>query len=188
MLAQQAAAGDGDARRALFERYRAAAYGIALRIVVRHEDALDVVQDSFIKAFGRLDQFHGGAEFRSWFLRIVTNHALDLLRARKVRLAVPLDGPLGDQESAPAIADSSVESPGRALEADELARRLAASIDSLPPQQRTVFSLYATGDMTYGQIAEALGVPVGTVMSRLYHARQKLQAALADLAPRPAGG
>jgi RNA polymerase sigma-70 factor (ECF subfamily) len=73
--------------------------------------------------------------------------------------------------------------PGDELERGELAGRLRRAIEALPPDQRAVFALYATGDMTYGQIAEALGIPIGTVMSRLYHARRRLHEMLPDLAP-----
>jgi RNA polymerase sigma-70 factor (ECF subfamily) len=186
-LVDRAAAGDREAQRKLFERYRDAAYRVAFRITGRQADALDVVQDGFIRAFERLSGFQREAGFKTWLLRIVTNRALDLLRARKVRLAIPLDG---DDEAGPVatVADHAVPPPGEPLERRELAQQLEQAVDRLPPQQRAVFALYASGDMTYGQIADALGIPVGTVMSRLYHARQRLQATLADLAPGgPAG-
>jgi len=180
-LVADAVRGDREARRALFERYREAAYGTAYRITGRMEDALDVVQDSFISAFENLGRFQGQASFKTWLLRIVANRALDLLRSRKVRLATSLDG---DEESGPQPA--AAEAPaGTALEQDELSERLQRALESLPPDQRAVFALYATGDMTYGQIAEVLGIPVGTVMSRLFHARRRLRAALPDLAPEP---
>ena len=182
-LLESAAAGDPAARRELFERHREVAYRVAMRVTGRHEDALDVVQDGFIRAFDRLADFQRTAGFKTWLLRIVTNRALDLLRARKVRLAVPLDG--GDEESRiPLPADVEQTRPESGLEQRELAERLHGAIDSLPAEQRSVFALYATGELTYGEIAETLGVPIGTVMSRLYHARRKLHDLLADLAPR----
>lgn len=180
-LVERAAAGEHQARRELFERHREAAYRVALRVTGRHEDALDVVQDSFIRAFGRLDEFQHGSSFRTWLLRIVTNRALDVLRARRVRLAVPLDA---DEDEPVAVVAAGEAQPGQALEQRELAARLRAAIESLPPDQRAVFALYAAGELTYGQIAETLGIPVGTVMSRLYHARRRLHQMLADLAPR----
>jgi RNA polymerase sigma-70 factor (ECF subfamily) len=181
-LVRRAAAGERDARRELFERHRAAAYRVALRVTGREADALDVVQDSFIRAFERLGEFQHEASFQTWLLRIVTNRALDLLRARKVRLAIPLDG--GDDDPGPALAaDDEALRPDRTLEDRELADRLQQAIESLPPEQRAVFALHAVGDMTYGQIAEVMGVPIGTVMSRLYHARRRLRQLLEDLAP-----
>jgi RNA polymerase sigma-70 factor (ECF subfamily) len=181
-LVGRAAQGERDARRELFELHREAAYRVALRVTGRHEDALDVVQDSFIKAFEGLGEFQHGSSFQTWLLRIVTNRALDVLRARKVRLAVPLDGN-DDEPRLEVAAVGNTERPGARLEQQELAERLQRAVESLPPEQRAVFALYATGEMTYGQIAEAVGVPIGTVMSRLYHARRRLHQALEDLAP-----
>lgn len=183
-LVDQAADGDRDAQRRLFELHRDVAFHVALRITGRREDALDVVQDGFIRAFERLNEFQRGAPFRTWLLRIVSNRALDILRARKVRLAIPLDGE--DDESRVQLEDRRAGvTPGADLERAELAGRLQRAIEGLPPDQRAVFALYATGDLTYGQIAEVLGIPIGTVMSRLYHARRRLHLQLSDLAPVP---
>jgi RNA polymerase sigma-70 factor (ECF subfamily) len=182
-LVTRAAAGDRDARRELFERFRDVAYRVALRIAGRPEDALDVVQDSFIRAFERLTEFQRESGFQTWLLRIVSNRALDLLRARKVRLAVPLDAD-DEQARVELAARDSAGRPGHALEQSELAERLRRALESLPPDQRAVFALYATGELTYGQIAEALGIPIGTVMSRLFHARRKLHEMLPDLSPQ----
>jgi RNA polymerase sigma-70 factor (ECF subfamily) len=181
-LVDAAAAGDREARRELFERYRTPAFHVAYRITGRREDALDVVQDSFIKAFQSLGSFQRDAGFKTWLLRIVANRALDLLRTRRVRLAASFDGDEGSG-AAPSPAAAGEDDPGQRLEREEVGQRVAAAVEELPPAQRAVFSLYATGEMTYGQIAEALGVPIGTVMSRLYHARIKLKARLADLDP-----
>jgi RNA polymerase sigma-70 factor (ECF subfamily) len=185
-LVERAAVGDREARRELFERFREPAYRVALRITGRAEDALDVVQDSFIRAFERLADFQRDAGFQTWLLRIVSNRSLDLLRARKVRLAVPLDSGDDEPRYEPATTDRQ-SLPGTELERGELADRLRHVTETLPPDQRAVFALYATGDMTYGQIAEAMGIPIGTVMSRLFHARRRLQAMLPDLAPRSGG-
>jgi RNA polymerase sigma-70 factor (ECF subfamily) len=183
-LVDEATGGDRDAQRRLFELHRDAAFRVALRITGRREDALDVVQDGFIRAFERLGEFQRGSQFRTWLLRIVSNRALDILRARKVRLAIPLDGE--DDESRAQLEDRRGEvDPEADLERAELAGRLRRTIEGLPPDQRAVFALYATGDLTYGQIAEVLGIPIGTVMSRLYHARRRLHAQLSDLAPVP---
>ncbi|MBI5866364.1 MAG: sigma-70 family RNA polymerase sigma factor [Planctomycetes bacterium] len=181
-LVEAATRGDRESRRRLFERFREPAYQSAFRVTGRHEDALDVVQDAFIRAFDRLAEFQRESGFKTWLLRIVTNRSLDVLRARKVRLAAPLEA--GDEEGRiepPSPADQS--DPARGAEQAELAARLQAAIDTLPPDQRTVFALFATGGLSYGEIAEAVGIPIGTVMSRLFHARKKLHELLADLAP-----
>lgn len=182
VLIAAAGRGDREAQRELFERHREAAFHTALRITGRREDALDVVQDAFIKAFESLTRFQQDASFRTWLLRIATNRALDLMRARRVRLAATLGG---DEEHGgidPPAPDSHDAEGGR-LARGELAARLQLAVDALPPDQRAVFSLYATGEVTYGEIAEIVGVPIGTVMSRLFHARRKLKELLGDLDP-----
>ncbi len=183
-LLQAVANGDADAGQTLYERHRDYVYRVALRVTGRHEDAMDVVQDSFIKAFRSVDNFARQSRFRTWIARIAANRSLDLLRKRKVRLAVPIDG--GDDRKVEIPdRDASGAFAGRVeknLEQNELLARLQDAIETLPADQRSVFSLYASGEMTYGEIAEALGIPIGTVMSRLYHARRKLRAALPDLA------
>jgi RNA polymerase sigma-70 factor (ECF subfamily) len=181
-VVQRAADGDREARRELFERHRGSAFRVAARITGSRHDALDVVQDSFIRAFERLAEFQGDAAFGTWLLRIVTNRALDHLRSRKVRLAVPLEP--DDEGLPPALVDRpEADRPSERLERREQAERLERAIDALPPDQRAVFALYASGEMTYGQIAEIVDAPIGTVMSRLHHARRRLREALADLAP-----
>lgn len=181
-LVDQALQDDREARRELFEMYRDVAYRVAFRITGRNEDALDVVQDGFIRAFERLESFQRDASFKTWLLRIVSNRALDHLRSRKVRLATSLDG---DEDNSPAdyLAGSDDAAPGDDLDRAELAERLQGAVESLPPDQRSTFALYASGDVTYGEIAEIVNVPIGTVMSRIYHARRRLREALADLAP-----
>jgi RNA polymerase sigma-70 factor (ECF subfamily) len=185
-LVRRAAAGEGEARRELFERHRDAAYQVAFRVTGRHEDALDVVQDAFIKAFERLGEFQADSAFRTWLLRIVTNRGLDLLRARKVRLAVSLDAGRDDEneERLDPISREGDRSAGVDLEQTELSERLNRAIETLPPEQRAVFALFALGELTYAEISETVGAPIGTVMSRLFHARRKLHEALRDLAPQ----
>lgn len=181
-LVDRAARGDSAAQRALFEHFRDVAYQTAFRVTGRNEDALDVVQDAFIRAFERLTEFQRESGFKTWLLRIVTNRSLDLLRARKVRIATPIDpdDEAGRVEPAETLERSD---PSRNLESSELSGRLQFAIESLPPDQKAVFALYSTGEMSYGEIAAAVGVPIGTVMSRLFHARKKLQEKMADLAP-----
>lgn len=175
-LVAAAAKGDRDAQRELFERFRDDAYRTAWRITGREADALDVVQDSFIRAFASLANFQKEAGFRTWLLRIVTNRALDLLRSRKLRLAVSLDaGDDGTQAGGLADPRSAAEDAATALERADAAESVRNAVAALPPEQRAVIALYALNELTYGEIAEVLGVPIGTVMSRLYHARRRVR-------------
>jgi len=182
-----AAAGDREARRQLFERHRDAAYQVAFRLTGRMEDALDVVQDSFITAFEKLGGFARASGFKTWLLRIATNRALDLLRSRRLRLGVSLEAVEGEGGLPRMVALPREERAVSSLEQQELGERIRQAVELLPPEQRAVFSLYAAGDMTYGQIADVLEVPIGTVMSRLFHARRRLHELLPDLVPRVTG-
>ncbi|MGE0481279.1 MAG: RNA polymerase sigma factor [Phycisphaerae bacterium] len=182
-LVERAAAGDRGARRVLFERHRDAAYRAALRITARNEDALDVVQDAFVKAFESLASFQRDSAFKTWLLRIVTNRALDLLRSRRVRRAASLDRRNDDDREPPDPPAPNAADADAAIERRELGERLRRALEELPIEQRAVFALYAEGEFTYDQIAKLLEVPIGTVMSRLFHARRRLSDLLADLAP-----
>jgi RNA polymerase sigma-70 factor (ECF subfamily) len=186
-LLDAAAAGDREARRQLFERHRDAAYQVAFRLTGRMEDALDVVQDSFITAFEKLGGFARASGFKTWLLRIATNRALDLLRSRRLRLGVSLEAVEGEGGLPRMVALPLEERAVSSLEQQELGERIRQAVELLPPEQRAVFSLYAAGDMTYGQIADVLEVPIGTVMSRLFHARRRLRELLPDLEPRVTG-
>jgi RNA polymerase sigma-70 factor (ECF subfamily) len=179
-LVERAASGDRDACRELFERYRNMAFRVAIQIVGNEADALDVLQEGFIKAFQGLSGFLGESGFKTWFLRIVSNTALDALRTRRIRKAASLD----EDDRPVDLRNPRDPRPAEAMSREELGGRLRRAIDELPPAQRSVFALYAAGELTYGEIAEIVGVPIGTVMSRIHHARRQLHDSLADLAPR----
>jgi len=172
--------GDGQARRWLFEQFREVAFRVAWRVTGHEADAMDVVQDAYIKAFESLDALADGGRFKTWLLRIVNNKALDLLRARKVRKAVSLERD-DEQDWSGQIPSDGEDDPAADLSVRETQARVAAALDALPPDQRSVLSLFAAGSMTYGEIAEVVGVPLGTVMSRLYRARRQMMEMLSDL-------
>lgn len=169
-LVRRAREGDLEARDELFGRSRDLAYRIAVRLLGQSDDAWDAVQDGFIKAFLHLGEFDGRSRFRTWLLRIVTNAARDVGRRRGRRPTVRL----GD--SSTDGADPSFEhDPAQNLHTADLRRKLDAALARLSPQIRESFVLFAEGEMSYKEIAECQGVPIGTVMSRLHFARQKLQ-------------
>lgn len=174
-LLLRARQGEHDAFRELFEQFRDVVYRVARRITGHHEDALDVMQDSFVKAFGSLDALQDDARFRPWLLSIAHNHALDRLRSRRVRVAQSLDNPGTLHE----VADRRDDHPEQALGSSELLERFEQALESLPPGQRGVMALYVQGELTYGEIAEIVGIPIGTVMSRIHHARLRIKAQLA---------
>jgi RNA polymerase sigma-70 factor (ECF subfamily) len=170
------AGGDREALDELFQRYRLLAYRVAYRLLDHEADALDAVQDGFVKALTHLPSFQGRSSFKTWLLRVVSNAALDLgrQRARKETLSLDGLGP-GDREHAePLIRDD----PGGGLERDDLRRLVGQALAMLPEAQRRTFVLHAEAGLSYREVAEVLEISIGTVMSRLFYARQKLRALL----------
>lgn len=169
--------GDKAALDELFRRYRAVAYRVAYRLLGREADALDAVQDGFVKALTNLDRFRGHSSFKTWLLRIVSNASLDLGRQRK------RDG-WNDRPPVQATSDrvgpDDHPPPDAGLERADLRRVIEAALAQLPAPQRQTFVLHVDGEMSYREVAEALGISIGTVMSRLFYARQKLKTLLAD--------
>lgn len=166
--------GDVDAFRRLHEAHREVAFRVAWRVVRDRDDALDVVQDAFVRAFEKLATFTGESSFRSWLLRIVSNRAIDVRRSRRVRRTLPFaTGPNDRGVGAPEPATD--DPPDDPAERRELQAAIATAMDALSDEARQVISMYAGGEMTYQEIADALAIPIGTVMSRLYHARRRMR-------------
>lgn len=176
-LLKRSAAGDRGAFDELFRRYRLPAYRVAFRLLGQEADALDAVQDAFVKALLHLESFQGRSSFKTWFLRVVSNAALDLGRKKARRGTQPADvGDEGDPDPGLLVWDD----PTRGLENSDLRRALDAALATLPDAQRETFVLHVDGDMSYQEVADALGISIGTVMSRLYYARQRLKAELTE--------
>jgi len=163
--------GETDAFAEIVRRTRRPAYLLARRITRNHEDADDVVQESYVKAFRALDRFAPGAAIAPWLLTIVARTALSSLRSGKRRAASALDdpGPYGGAPLADRIADpaSDPEAITRRLEVERAFGRLSE-------EHRVILAMRVDGDLSYASIAETLGVPIGTVMSRLARAREAL--------------
>jgi RNA polymerase sigma-70 factor, ECF subfamily len=171
-LVRRARAGQNSAREELFHRHRGESYRYAYRLLGHEQDALDVVQEAMLKAFSALADFDGRSGFRTWLLRIVTNTAYDWGRRRKRR---PI-GRGGDE--ATNYEPASEEDPSRRLHQQELRRELDQALNRLSSTLRETFVLFAEIGLSYKEIAETQGVPIGTVMSRIHAAREKLQAGL----------
>jgi RNA polymerase sigma-70 factor, ECF subfamily len=176
--------GDREAFRTLFERYHRRAYGLAFGVVRQADDALDIVQDAFIKAHKHLDKFEGSSGFYTWLYRIVMNLAIDhlrkLRRARPVELdEARLEEPAGlDGGLLPMVLGGQ---PGRALLDKEIRARIDAALAELSDNHRAVLVMRELEGMTYEEMAEAMRCSKGTIMSRLFHARKNMQRRLADL-------
>ncbi|MFQ3593038.1 MAG: RNA polymerase sigma factor, partial [Gemmataceae bacterium] len=163
-LLDRFAQGDRQALEELFRRYRQAAFRVAHRLLGNEADALDAVQEGFIKALKHLDGFQGRSTFKTWLLRVVSNAALDLGRSRGRREGVHLDampGAIHNQLLSPDDTDQT-------LQRQELGSLLAEALATLTPIQRQTFVLYADAELSYREVAEATGASLGTVMSRLF--------------------
>jgi RNA polymerase sigma-70 factor (ECF subfamily) len=176
-LLARLAGGDREALEELFQRYRLVAYRVAHRFLGHEADALDAVQDGFVKALTHLPSFQGRSSFKTWLLRVVSNAALDLgrQRGRRETLSLDLQAP-GEQEK---LQPAGGPDPALGLERADLRRLLDRALAALPEAQRQTFVLHADAELSYREVAEVLGISIGTVMSRLYYARQKLRAFLA---------
>lgn len=176
-LVSQARVGDANACNELARRYRTAAFRFALQLTGHREDALDVTQDSLLRFLETLDLFDAGRPIQPWLFRIVRNKAYDLGRRKKVRRAESLDDLLERGMPAPVAA---APHPVEGLELGDLRRKVWSALARLKEAQREILVLREYQDLSYGEISEVLGVPTGTVMSRLHRARHALRDLLAE--------
>jgi RNA polymerase sigma-70 factor, ECF subfamily len=174
LLVRSAREGDGAACGELFLRHRSDAYRVAYRHLGHEQDSLDVVQEAMLKAFSALGDFDGRSGFRTWLLKIVLNTALDWGRRRQRRPSYLF----GDDRQIIGQEPATEEDPARRMHQQDLRKALEQALDRLTPTIRTTFVLFAEIGMSYKEIAEVQSVPIGTVMSRIHAAREKLQADL----------
>lgn len=175
-LLKKAVAGERAALDELFGRYRLLAYRVAHRLLGNEADALDAVQEAFVKALVHLPTFQGRSSFKTWMLRVVSNASLDLGRQRGRRETLSMDaaGAKFREECEPVIESE----PGHELERQDMRRKVQEALAQLPAAQRQTFVLHAEAELSYREVAETLGISIGTVMSRLYYARQRLRVLL----------
>ena len=180
-LIERAQRGDQAAFRALVERHQRRAFTMAMGLVRDENDARELVQDAFLRVYKGLGSFQGGSSFFTWLYRIVMNLAIDLMRKPGRR-----DLELQENQSADEGAELALVSridgadPLDVIRRREIAGRIQEALDALPPYHRGVILMREVDGMSYEEMAQAMGVSKGTIMSRLFHARQKLQRALAD--------
>ena len=184
-LVDSARKGDRDAFRTLFDRYHRRAYALAFGVLRHPDDALDVVQDAFIKAHKYLDKFEGNSSFYTWLYRIVMNLAIDHLRKHRRNRSVELDeqhleegSSIGNDALLPKILGAN---PGRALLDKEIRARIDVALGELSENHRAVLVMRELEGLSYEEMATAMGCSKGTIMSRLFHARKNMQKRLADL-------
>lgn len=176
-LIRQAGQGDTDAFDELMMRYNQAVYRLAWTFVRNHADAEDISQEAFIRAWRSIARFDPQYRFYTWLHRITVNLCMNHFRRNKRARLVPLPG------GEPGSEWQDLPDPNSAVETGELSRALDKALAELPDEQRAVLLLRAREEMSYEEIGAALGIPVGTVMSRLSRARARLRGLLKDRLP-----
>lgn len=176
-------AGDRDAYEILVERYQGRIVGHVHRMVRDREQALDVAQEAFLKAWIHLARYDAKWRFSTWLYSIASNAAIDQLRQRRQRM-VHLDAPVStDDGEMPRELPGPDRTAADDLEGMELAERLEQAIGELPLEQRQLLLLRHPGGRSYEEIAEITKLPMGTVKNRIWRARQRLKERLGSLLP-----
>ncbi len=181
-LVERGRAGDRDALRMLAERYHRRILGVVVGMVRNPDDALEVVQETFVRVFRNLDGFKGDSSFYTWLYRIAVNLAIDLQRREGKRSNVEFDETLPPADAgALSAGPASGEDPFETVRNRELGNKIFRAIEGLTPDHRAVILLREIEGLSYEEISDALDCSLGTVMSRLHYARKKLQSKLKEL-------
>ena len=165
--------GDEAAFNEIVRRHQEKLYYVALRMVNDHDDAADLSQDAFVKAYRGLSKFREGSSLYTWLYRIVTNLCINHLRAKKAWDVISLDAlmePLA----------STRHAPDQGVERKDLGQAIQQAVERLPPQQKAVFILRQYEQLSHEEIARTLGRSVGAVKANYFHATTKLQKWLAE--------
>ncbi len=181
LLVNRAQAGDLEAYDALIRRYQERIYATIYHMTSNHEDAADLAQETFVKAFRALKSFKGDSSFFTWIYRIAVNKTINFLKQRRHRGQMSLnDLDLNAEHDPDIVALISERTPHREVKLRELQERLNTAMQQLSDEHRMVVTLHDIQGLRHEQIGELMNCNVGTVRSRLYYARQQLQAYLAD--------
>jgi RNA polymerase sigma factor (sigma-70 family) len=180
-LVRRAQGGDLEAYDELVRRYQERIYATVYHMTSNHEDANDLAQDSFIKAFQALRSFKGGSSFYTWLYRIAVNKTINFLKQRKNRVHMSLNDLDFNTENNPdLVALISDKTPRRDAGLKELQEKLNAAMLKLSEPHRLVVVLHDVQGMSHEEVAEVMDCNIGTVRSRLFYARQQLQSLLTD--------
>jgi len=182
-LVKRCQGGDAEAFDELVVRYRTRVFGMIYNMVHSEQDAWDLAQDSFLKAWKSIKRFRGQSSFYTWIYRIVMNVTIDWLRKKQVKAGgAEFDDAIQLKEVEPAskTVPKADALPSENLEQREIRAEIDKAIAQLSPEHRAVILMKEIDGMQYHEIAESLGCSIGTVMSRLFYARKKLQNLLRD--------
>lgn len=178
-LVKLAQRGDKKAFEALVERTQRRSYAVALQLVHDADEARDVCQEAYLKAHRNLANFDGQAQFSTWLYRIVVNTGIDFLRRRRGEKVEFDDARDPDDDNDSGISPRRLGfDPARALEDRELREQMAAALAKLSPIHRAILVMREVEGLSYQEMADVLDISIGTVMSRLFHARKRMQSLL----------
>jgi RNA polymerase sigma-70 factor (ECF subfamily) len=167
--------GDQEALKEIFDKYNKKVYRIAYGVVRQREEALDIVQEVFIKLFHSIKNFKGKSHFYTYLYRMVMNTAIDHARKTGKQIISSLD-----QEGSFQPSDDLEKGPERILLQKELEERVKLAMDKLPAEQRAALIFRDVEGLSYQEMAETMGCSIGTVMSRLHYGRKRMQELLKD--------
>ncbi|MGZ3513548.1 MAG: sigma-70 family RNA polymerase sigma factor [Thermodesulfobacteriota bacterium] len=167
--------GDQEALKEIFDKYNRKVYRIAYGVVRQREEALDIVQEVFIKLFHTIKNFKGRSRFYTYLYRMTMNTAIDHARRLGKHSVSSLD-----EEGSFEPSDTLEKGPERILLQKELEERVKRAMDKLPAEQRAALIFRDVEGLSYQEMAEAMGSSIGTVMSRLHYGRKRLQELLKD--------
>lgn len=182
-LIKRSQTGDTAAFNEIVTRYRQRAFAMIYQMVRNEEDAWDLTQDGFFKAWKNLGNFRGQSQFFTWLYRILMNVTIDWTRRRQAKGETEFDDAVALSEIEPASSTTprGEMAPAARLNDKEIRARIDAAIQRLSPEHREVIVLREIEDLDYQDIADRIGIPLGSVMSRLFYARKKLQSMLRDV-------
>lgn len=182
-LIERSQRGETAAFNELVIRYRQRAYAMIYQMVRHEDDAWDLLQDGFLKAWKNIHHFRGQSQFFTWLYRILMNVTIDWVRRRQVQGETEFDDAIGLQHIEPASATTprGEMAPAARLSDKEIRGRIDGAITKLSPDHREVIVLREIDGLEYQEIADRLEIPLGSVMSRLFYARKKLQSLLRDV-------
>lgn len=167
--------GDQEALKEIFDKYHKKVYRIAYGVVRHREEALDIVQEVFIKLFRSIKNFKGRSQFYTYLYRMVMNTSIDHARKAGKQFVSSLD-----QEGSFEPRDEAEKGPERILLQKELEEKVKLAMDKLPAEQKAALIFRDVEGLSYQEMAEAMGCSIGTVMSRLHYGRKKMQESLKD--------
>jgi RNA polymerase sigma-70 factor (ECF subfamily) len=180
-LVRRAQRGQREAFDVLVERYKSRLYGVVYHMLGNHEDANDMVQDSFLNAYRNLTRFKNQSSFYTWIYRVAVNRTINFMRRNRRRTEYSLDDFDAAIQTDPDFVEMmSHATPSREVGLTELQEQLNAALQKLSDTHRAVVVMHDIQGMTHADIARAMKCSEGTVRSRLFYARQQLQALLSD--------